>query len=91
MPARCKQIGQRADHEQAMSILSEPAIAHFGEAKHSLDDADRMFDFGPYFRFAPVFRPLHLVHDTAMSIAAVDEIAGSRGVPADHRLLAAYA
>ena len=35
-----------------MSILFEPAIAHFGKAKHSLDDPDRMLDFGPHPRHA---------------------------------------
>jgi hypothetical protein len=48
MPARHKQIGEGAGHEQAMSILFEPAIAHFGKTKHSLDDPDRMLD--PRFR-----------------------------------------
>jgi hypothetical protein len=37
----------QTDHEQAMSVLLEPAIKHFDEAKHSFDDPDRMLDFGP--------------------------------------------
>ena len=44
MPARHEQIGQRAGHEQAMSVLLQPAIAHLGKAEHPLDDPDRMFD-----------------------------------------------
>jgi hypothetical protein len=44
MPACHKQIGEGAGHEQAMSILFESAIAHFGKAKRSLDDPDRMLD-----------------------------------------------
>jgi hypothetical protein len=44
MPPRDKQIGERTDHKQAMSVLFEPAVAHLGEPKHSLDDADGMLD-----------------------------------------------
>src|SRR6516165_5885615 len=42
-----------------------------------------------HLRFGPVFRPLALVHDTAMAIAAVDEVLRSWCVLADHRPLAA--
>ena len=49
MPACDEQIGQRAGDEQAVGILLQPAVAHLGEAEHPLDDADRMFDPGPYF------------------------------------------
>src|SRR5215470_20274231 len=89
MPARDEQVGERTGDNEAMSVLSEPAVAHLGEPKHALDDADRMLDFGAHLRFGPVFRPLDLVHDTAMAIAAVDEILRSRCVPADHCPLAA--
>ena len=49
-----------AGHKQAMSVL-QPAIAHFGEAEHSLDDPDRMFDPGPDLRLGAIFRPLDLI------------------------------
>ena len=70
MPTRHEQIGERTGDDEAMSVLFEPAIAHLGKAKHSLDDPDRMLDLGPHLRFAPVFRPLDLVHDTAMAAIA---------------------
>ena len=73
MPARHEQIGQRAGHEQAMSVLLEPAITHLGEAEHPLDDPDRMFDLGPHFRLGTIFRPLDLIHNTAVAVAAIDE------------------
>jgi hypothetical protein len=66
-----------------MSVLFEPAIAHLGEAKHAIDDPDRMLDLGPYLRLGAVFRPLHLIHDAAMAIAAVDKVLRSQGVPAE--------
>src|SRR4029077_14253062 len=72
-----------------MSVLLKPAIAHLGEAKHPLDDADRMFDPGPHFGFGTVFRPLDLIHDTAVAVAAIDEILGFWCVLPDHRPLAA--
>src|SRR5215831_6487322 len=88
MSARHKQISERAGHEQAMRVLFETAVAHLGEAKHSLNDADRMLDFGAHLQFGPVFRPLDLVHDTAVAIAAVDEVLCSRCVLTDHHPLA---
>ena len=72
-----------------MSILFEPTIAHFGKAKHSLDDPDRMLDFGPYLRFGAVFRAFDLIHNTAMAIAPVDEVFRSRCVLTDYCPLAA--
>ena len=72
-----------------MSVLFEPAITHFGKTKHSLDDPDRMLDFSPHLRFASVFRPLDLVHNTAVAIAPVDKVSRSQCVLTDHRPLAA--
>ena len=72
MPARHEQIGQRAGHEQAMSVLRQPAIAHLGEAEHPLDDPDRMFDPGPHFGLGAIFRPLDLIHNPAVAVAAID-------------------
>src|SRR5215469_6587669 len=76
MPARHEQIGERAGHEQAMSVLRQSAIAHLDKAKHSLNDPDRMLEPGSHFRFGAVFRPLDLIDNTAMAIAAIGEIAG---------------
>src|SRR5215469_14653374 len=97
MPARHEQIDERAGHEQAMSVLLEPAITRFGETKHSLDDPDRDARpplsrgqaFGPHLRFGAVFRPLGLVDNTAMAIAPVDKVSRARCVLADHCPLAA--
>jgi hypothetical protein len=71
--------------EQAMGILFEPAIAQLGKAKHPLDDPDRMLDPGPHFRLGAVFRPLDLVDNTAVGVAAISEIPGlGRALP-DYR------
>ena len=77
MPAHHKQIGQSAGHEQAMGVLLEPAITRFGKAEHPLDDSDRMLDAGPHFGLGAVFRPLDLIHHTAVAIAAIGEIFGA--------------
>ena len=74
MPAHHEQIGQRAGHEQAMGVLLQPAIAHFGKAEHPLDDPDRMFDPGPHFRLGAVFRPLDPIDNTTVAVAAIGEI-----------------
>jgi hypothetical protein len=89
MPTRHEQIGERAGHDEAMSVLREPAIAHLGEAEDPLDDPDGMLDLGPHLRLGPVFRPVDFVHDTAMAVAAVDEVPRSWCVLTDHRPLAA--
>src|SRR5690242_20337911 len=89
MPAHHEQIGQRAGHEQAMRVLLQPAIAHLGKAEHALYDPDRMFDPSPHFRLGAVFRPLDLIHNTAMAIASIGEIPGLGGMLSDHRLLSA--
>src|SRR6516165_7465203 len=89
MPARYEQIGQRAGHEQTMSVLVEPAIAHLGKAEHPLDDPDRMLDPGPHFGLGTIFRPLDLVDNTAVAVATVDKVLGLGGVRPDHRALAA--
>ena len=68
MAARDEQIGERTGHDQAMPVLFEPAIAHFGKAKYSLDNPDRMFDLGPYFRLGAVFGPLDLIDNTPVTV-----------------------
>src|ERR1700730_18792482 len=88
-PARYEQIGQCAGHEQAMGVLLQPAIAHLGKAEHPLDDPDRMFNPGPHFGLGAVFRPLDLIDDTTVAVAAIDKVLRSRRVSADHRALAA--
>src|SRR5215472_16692720 len=89
MPARHEQIGERAVHEQAMSVLRQSAIAHLDKAKHSLNDPDRMLDPGSHFRFGAVFRRLHLIDNTAVAIAPIGEIAGFGRMLSDHRPLSA--
>src|SRR5690242_1815957 len=89
MPAHHEQIGQRAGHQQAMRVLLQPAIAHFGKAEHPFYDPDRMFDPGPHFGFGAVFRPLDLIGNTAVAVAAIGEVAGLGGMLPDYRALSA--
>src|SRR2546430_17004974 len=89
MPARHKQIGQRAGHEQAMRVLLQPAIAHLGKAEHPLDDPDRMLDPGPHFGLGTIFRPLDLIAKATVAVAAFYEILGLWCVLPDHRPLTA--
>src|ERR1700747_2343384 len=84
-----EQIGQRTGYEQAMSILLEPAITHLGEAEQPRDDPDRMFDRGPRFGLGTIFRPLGLIDNAAVAVAAIDKVLRSRCVSADHGPLAA--
>src|SRR5215471_18335697 len=72
-----------------MGVLLQPAIAHFGKAEHPLDDADRMFNPGPHFGLGTIFRPLDLIDDAVVAVAAIGEVLGRGGVLVDHRPLAA--
>jgi len=65
-------------------VLPQPAIAHLGETEYPLDDSDRMFDPGPHLGLGAVFGPLDLVDDTAMAIAAVDEVLNLGRMLPDH-------
>ena len=89
MPACDKQICECAGDNEAMSVLSEPAVAHFGKAEHAFDAPDRMLDPGAYLGLGAVFRPLDLIHHATVAIAAIGEIFGLCCVLADHRPLAA--
>src|SRR5882757_8611309 len=89
MPAHHEQVGQRAGHQQAMSVLLEPAIAHLGKAEHPLDDPDDMLDPGPHFGLGAIFRPLDLIDNTAVAVAAIGEIPSLGRMVPDHRPLAA--
>src|SRR5262249_6311170 len=89
MVADDEQIGQRTGHEEAMGVLLQTAIAHLGKAEHPLDDPDHMFNPGPHFGLGAVFRPLDLIDNTAVAVAAIGEIPGlGRALP-DYRPLAA--
>ena len=89
MAAHDEQIGQRTGHQQAMRVLLQTAIAHLGKAEHPLDDPDHMFNPGPHFGLGAVFRPLDLIDNTAVAVAAIGEIPGlGRALP-DYRPLAA--
>jgi hypothetical protein len=50
----------------------EPAIAHFGKAEYPFDDADRILDPGPYFRFSAFDQ----ADAAAVAITAVGEVFG---------------
>ena len=89
MAARDEQIGERTGHDQAMSVLFEPAIAHLGKTKHPLDNPDRMFHLGPHFGFGAVFGPLDLVDNTTVTVAAIGEIPRPGRMLPDQRPLAA--
>src|SRR5215469_8992879 len=91
MPARHEQIGERAGHEQAMSVLLEPAIPYFDLTKPNTrlmipigcSTLARTFDLVRFFpRSAWSTTP-------RWAIAAVDKVPRSGRMPADHCPLAA--
>jgi hypothetical protein len=48
------QIGERAGDEQPIRVFRNTAIAHLGEAKDALDDADGVLDPGTHARARPI-------------------------------------
>jgi len=72
-----------------MEVLVQPAIARLGKAEHPLNDPDGVFDPGPHFGLGAVFRPLHLIDNTATAAATIGEIPGFGRALSDHRPLAA--
>ena len=62
-----EQIGETADHPQAMGVLRQPAVAHLDQAEHPLDHADAVLDLGADGGLGAVLRPLHLVDDPALA------------------------
>jgi hypothetical protein len=89
MATRDEQIGESTGHDQAMRVFFEPAIAHLGKAKHSLDNPDCVFDLGPHFGFGAVFGPLDRIDNPTVTAAAIGEIPCPGRMLPDHRPLAA--
>src|SRR5215472_3147657 len=57
-------------------------MVDLGKDEYTFDDPDRMLDPGPHFRLGAVFRPLDLIDNTAVAVAAIGEIPGlGRMVP----------
>src|SRR5712691_1634402 len=48
------QIGERTGDEQPIRVFRNTAIAHLGEAKDALDDADGVLDPGTHARARPI-------------------------------------
>src|SRR4029077_18284914 len=75
--SRCRRAMNRLASAQVTSrrwVFFQPAIAHLGKAEHPLDDPDRMFNPGPHFGLGAVFRPLDLIDDTTVAVAAIDKV-----------------
>jgi hypothetical protein len=69
-----EQVGQRAGHEQTMSVLRQPAVAHLRKAEYPLDDADRVLDLGTDLGLRAVLGPLDLIDDSPAPCAAIGEV-----------------
>ena len=55
-PSREVQVGQRAQHEQSMSVLIQPSVANLGESEDTLDHGKDIFHLRAHFRFGQVAR-----------------------------------
>src|SRR4051812_10778607 len=73
--------------QKALGVLRQASVTRLGEAEHSLDHADAVFDFGANTRFGAVLTPLHLIDHAAMAVAAVGEVLSIWCVLSDHRPL----
>ena len=59
--AQLEQVHERAGQVEPFTVLAQPAIAHFGEAKHPLEDQERMLDARPGFGSATAATSLMMV------------------------------
>jgi hypothetical protein len=89
MSPRHEEIRQGAGDKQAMGVLLQAAVTHFGESEFKLDDRKDVFNRGADFRLGTILHPLHLIDHTAVTIALVGEILCLRRLFADRLNLTA--
>lgn len=82
-----EEICQGADHEHAVRILLQSAVAHLGKSEHALDGAEDVLDLRPHFRLRPVPGLLAFIDDPAMTVATIGKVLGLWRAVTDHVLL----
>src|SRR5512139_322982 len=60
-PPLQEDVCQGSAHLEPVQVLRQSSIANLLEAKHMLDHADGMFDFGAHFRLSPVLCLVELI------------------------------
>src|SRR6266704_6694837 len=68
------QIGERTGDEQPIRVFRNTAIAHLGEAKDSLDDADGVLDPGTHARARPIDHALTRLEVLVAAPALLSEV-----------------
>ena len=56
-----EEVGERAGGKESVRVFVETAVAHLGEAKDTLDNAEHMLDFGAHLRLRAVLGSLNFV------------------------------
>src|SRR5215210_7573266 len=69
-----EEVGERAGGKEAVRVFVETAVAHLGEAEHTLDHAEHMLDFGAHLRLRAVLGSLNFVHAVFKPIASIGEV-----------------
>src|SRR5205085_11616002 len=70
-PAVQKDVRQSRADLEPMQILGQASIANFLEAKHVLDDSNRVFDLGAHARLRAVLGLLRCIEPTSAPILAM--------------------
>src|SRR5688572_20858346 len=83
-PPLQEDVCQGSAHLEPVQVLRQSSIAHLLEAKHMLDHADGMFDFGTHPRLRPVLCLVDLIDPAAASMLAIGEVPSSRCSGMDH-------
>src|SRR6266849_5587591 len=81
------QIGERTGDEQPIRVFRNTAIAHLGEAKDSLDDADGVLDPGTHARARPIDHALTRLEVLVAAPALLSEVFRRGSKSFDHRAL----
>src|SRR6266545_3633298 len=71
-------IGQRGGHEQAMRVLGQATVTHFGKAEDALDNPDRVLDLGTDPRLGAVLGALFRRQVAVAATAFLGEVLGLR-------------
>src|SRR6266567_1442556 len=80
-------IGQRGGHEQAMRVLGQATVTHFGKAEDALDDADGVLDLGSDPRLGAILGALFRRQVAIATTTLLGEVLGLRRLLPDQCLL----
>src|SRR5450755_4664931 len=87
--ANQEEIYQSAGGEQAVGVLPQSPVAHFGKAEFQLHHPKHVLDLGPHPRLRPILRSFHFVDMVLVAIALMRAVSRLRRALMNHLTLPA--